>query len=105
MKLIFKRGDTFSVPIRFEVNNVPIEITNDMEFSCDIMNVKCLIIDSAVVTPYVDQVTNKGFLLLTVADTSLWEIGFHKLDIKYVLNGITKHSQDLEFNVVRAVTV
>lgn len=104
MKLTFKIGDTFSVPIRFENDGVPIEITSDMTFSADIVNTKCEVVDSAIITPYNDQVTFKGYLLIEVYDTSNWKQGLLTLDIKYENQGVIKHSQDLQFRTIRSIT-
>lgn len=102
--LTFKIGDTFEVPMQFLNDDEPITITSDMAFSANIVNVKGEVVANTTITPYDDQNNFKGFLLISVADTSSWETGILTLDIKYEHQGKVKHSKDLQFKVVRSIT-
>ena len=102
--LTFKIGDTFEVPVQFLNNDKPITITSDMTFSATIVDIKGSIVAMCDVTPYDDQISFKGFILISVADTSDWGQGLLTLDIKYEHDGKVKHSKDLQFKVVRSIT-
>lgn len=103
-ELLFKIGDTFSVPVQFQVDGEPIEITSDMVFTCQIEDVSCNKVADVNVIPNPNQEDYKGFLLLEVEATTEWKQGLHRLDIKYQVEDSIKHSQELVFKVVRSIT-
>lgn len=108
IKPYIKVGDSFDVPIRLinTVDKTGIEITPDMEFSCSIINVAGDVIATPTITPYPNQVDDKGFILLSVPTsvTATWSVGKALLDIKVIIGQSVKHSQDYTFDIRRSIT-
>lgn len=103
----FKVGDTFHVPIKFfdTETDYPVEITPDMTVSCNIKLSSSRVIYSPVVTVLDQNINeNKGYVILSVDDTTGWTVGQAVLDIKLIWGGSIRHSQDFKFNVVRSIT-
>jgi len=103
-----KIGDSFDVPIQMidSTTGGGVEITTGMVFTCTIVNLLNEVIASPTVTPYPDQVTDKGYMLLSVPTsvTSTWQVGKVKTDIKMTVGGSVRHSQEFSFYVVGAIT-
>ena len=103
-----KIGDSLDVPIQMvdSTNGLGVEITPSMTFSCSIINLLGEVIATPTVTPYPDQVTNTGYMLLSVPTsvTSTWQVGKVKTDIKMTVGGSVRHSQEFSFYVVGAIT-
>lgn len=107
-KPYFKIGDSFDVPIQMidTLTGDAVEITAGMTFTSNIVNLTGEVIASPTITPYPNQITDKGFLLLSVPPTTTinWEVGKVKMDIKLVVDGSVRHSQDFSFNIIEAIT-
>lgn len=107
-KAYIKIGDSFDVPIQMvdSATGDGVEITPSMSFSCSIINLLGEVIATPTVTPYPDQVTDKGYMLLSVPTsvTSTWQVGKVKTDIKMTVGGSVRHSQEFSFYVVGAIT-
>ena len=103
-----KIGDSLDVPIQMvdSTTGEGIEITPSMSFSCSIINLLGEVIATPTVTPYPDQVTDTGYMLLSVPTsvTSTWQVGKVKTDIKMTVGGSVRHSQEFSFYVVGAIT-
>lgn len=103
-----KIGDSFNVPIQLVdvTTGLPAEITNAMTITSRIINLLGEEIAVPTVTPYPDQILDKGFILLSVSSTitSTWEVGKAKFDVKFVVDGSTQHTQDFSFNIIGAIT-
>ena len=101
-------GDSLDVPIQMidSTNGLGVEITPSMSFSCSIVNLLGEVIATPTVTPYPDQVTDTGYMLLSVPTsvTSTWQVGKVKTDIKMTVGGSVRHSQEFSFYVVGAIT-
>ena len=101
-------GDSLDVPIQMvdSTTGEGIEITPSMSFSCSIINLLGEVIATPTVTPYPDQVTDTGYMLLSVPTsvTSTWQVGKVKTDIKMTVGGSVRHSQEFSFYVVGAIT-
>lgn len=108
MNPVFKIGDTFALPVQFinTETNDGLELTQDMEISAKIINSMNQIIATPAITVYPDQSENKGFILLEVDPliTNLWKAGSAMFDIKLMMNGQIKHSQDFKFQIQRSIT-
>lgn len=108
VKPYFKIGDSFSVPIEL-VNpetNTNVEITPNMSFECSIVDVSGQEIASPSITPYPDQVANKGWLLMEVPTsvTETWKVGKARFDIKVIIDSAVRHTQDFTFEVRESIT-
>lgn len=103
-----KIGDSFDVPIQLidSTTGEAVEITPSMSFSCSIVNLLGAVIATPTITPYLNQVADKGFILMSVESsvTSTWSVGKAKMDIKFELNGSIRHSQDFSFYIIGAIT-
>lgn len=103
-----KIGDSFDVPIQLidSTTGEAVEITSGMLITSKIVNLSGTVIATPTITPYPNQVVDKGFLLLTVASsvTSAWNVGKAKMDIKFELDGSVRHSQDFSFYIIEAIT-
>lgn len=103
-----KIGDSFDVPIQLidSTTGEAVEITPSMSFSCSIVNLLGTVIATPTLTSYPNQVADKGFILMSVESsvTSTWSVGKAKMDIKFELNGSTRHSQDFSFYIIEAIT-
>jgi hypothetical protein len=107
-KPYIKTGDSFDVPIQLinTVTGEAVEITPSMDFTTKIVDLLGNIIATPTITPYPNQVQDKGYLLITV-DSSItqgWSVGKAKFDIKFELDGSVRHSQDFSFYVVESIT-
>lgn len=103
----FKAGDTFDLPVQlFDTDSEQgIALTDDMQFSAQVNDKFGRLISVLDVTPYVDQNTHAGFMLLSfVGDTGHWPIGLAQTDIKLVQYGSIRHSQTIDFDIVRSIT-
>lgn len=102
----FKIGDTFSVPIRFYDTETDdgVEITPLMNISCRIQTKAGELISDCVVTPYPDQINDKGYVLLTVADTTSWRVGEAQADVKLQILTEIRHSASFCFKIVKSIT-
>lgn len=107
-KAYIKIGDSFDVPVQMvdSTNGLGVEITPSMSFSCSIVNLLGEVIATPTVTPYPDQVNDRGYMLLSVPPsvTSTWEVGKVKTDIKMAVGSSVRHSQEFSFYVVEAIT-
>ena len=101
-------GDSLDVPIQMvdSTNGLGVEITPSVSFSCSVVNLLGEVIATPTVTPYPDQVTDTGYMLLSVPTsvTSTWQVGKVKTDIKMTVGGSVRHSQEFSFYVVGAIT-
>ena len=101
-------GDSLDVPIQMmdSTTGLGVEITPSMSFSCSVVNLLGEVIATPTVTPYPDQVTDTGYMLLSVPTsvTSTWQVGKVKTDIKMTVGGSVRHSQEFSFYVVGAIT-
>lgn len=107
-KPYIKIGDSFNVPIQLvdvSTGN-PVEITNTMTITSKIVNLVGEEIAITTVTPYPDQILDKGYLLISVLPsvTETWDVGGAKFDIKFIVDGSVQHSQDFSFNIIGAIT-
>lgn len=103
-----KIGDSFDVPIQLidSTTGEAVEITSGMVITSKIVNLSGVVIATPTITPYPNQVTDKGFLLLSVdlSVTESWAVGKAKMDIKFELDGSVRHSQDFPFYIIEAIT-
>lgn len=103
-----KIGDSFDVPIQLvdSTTGEAVEITPSMTITTKIVNLSGEVIATPTITPYPNQVVDKGFLLMSVDSsvTSTWSVGKAKMDIKFELSGSTRHSQDFSFYIIEAIT-
>ena len=103
-----KIGDSLDVPIQMidSTTGGGVEITTSMVFTCTIVNLLNEVIATPTVTPYPDQINDKGYMLLSVPTsvTSTWQVGKVKTDIKMTVGGSVRHSQEFSFYVVGAIT-
>jgi hypothetical protein len=102
----FKIGDSFSVPMQlFDTEtNQGIEITLAMTITCRLVNSVGTLVSDCVITPYPDQVTDKGWFTISVLDTTQWTVGVVTGDVKVEIDGSIKHSDNFCFNVVKSIT-
>ena len=107
-KAYIKIGDSFDVPVQMvdSTTGLGVEITPSMSFSCSIVNLLGEVIATPTVTPYPDQVNDRGYMLLRVPTsvTSTWRAGKVKTDIKMAVGSSVRHSQEFSFYVVEAIT-
>ena len=107
-KAYIKIGDSLDVPIQMvdSTTGLGVEITPSMSFSCSVVNLLGEVVATLTVTPYPDQVTDTGYMLLSVPTsvTSTWQEGKVKTDIKMTVGGSVRHSQEFSFYVVGAIT-
>ena len=103
-----KIGDSFDVPLQLidSTTGEAVEIISGMTITSKIVNLLGTVIATPTITPYPNQVADKGFLLLTVDSsvTSTWNVGKAKMDIKFELDGSVRHSQDFSFYIIEAIT-
>jgi hypothetical protein len=108
MNQTIKIGDSFALPIQFYDTDTKLgmAITNDMLISAQIINSQNQVIATPVITIYPDQVADAGFILLEVpaSITQAWKAGSAQLDIKLSINDNVRHSQNIQFQVVRSIT-
>ncbi|MDH2019003.1 hypothetical protein N5J44_07800 [Acinetobacter ursingii] len=108
MNAIFKIGDSFAVPIQFYNTELDqgMTITPDMSITARIVNAQNQTIAEPHVTIYPDQLQDKGMILLEVpvSQTATWKEGTVQMDIKLVMNGNVRHSQNISFKIVRSIT-
>ena len=103
-----KIGDSFALPIQFYDTDTKLgmAITNDMLISAQIINSQNQVIATPVITIYPDQVADAGFILLEVpvSITSTWKAGSAQLDIKLAIGENVRHSQNIQFQIMRSIT-
>ena len=103
-----KIGDSFDVPLQLidSTTGEAVEIISGMTITSKIVNLLGTVIATPTITPYPNQVADKGFLLMSVDSsvTSTWSVGKAKMDIKFELNGSVRHSQDFSFYIIEAIT-
>lgn len=108
MNAIFKIGDSFAVPIQFYDTELDqgMTITPDMTITARIINAQNQTIAEPQVTRYQDQQQDAGMILLEVpvSVTQNWKEGTAQMDIKLVINGNVRHSQNISFRIVRSIT-
>ena len=108
MNQTIKIGDSFALPIQFYDTDTKLgmAITNDMLISAQIINSQNQVIATPVITVYPDQEADAGFILLEVPTsiTQTWKAGSAQLDIKLSINDNVRHSQNIQFQVVRSIT-
>lgn len=102
----FKIGDTFLTPARFYNTETDegIEITSSIIITSRITTKLGDLIADCVVTPYADQVANRGWFLLSVEDTTGWKNGEAICDIKIEQASSIKHSETFCFKIIKSVT-
>lgn len=102
----FKIGDTFDLPIQLcdASTGEGIEITSGMLFTSSVNDQYNRKLADLEVSPYPDQVQSAGYVLLSCPDTSDWPAGLGQMDIKLVQGGAIRHSQTIEFTIVRSIT-
>lgn len=104
MKAQIKIGDSFTLPIQFysTTNSEPVQITDDMQITCQIINS----IGQVFATPNVSRLQEIGMVLLEVSasETQHWKVGSAQLDIKLQINDQVRHSQNLQFSIERSIT-
>ena len=63
-----KIGDSFDVPVQMvdSTTGLGVEITPSMSFSCSIISLLGEVIATPTVTPYPDQVNDRGYMLISV---------------------------------------
>lgn len=109
MNAIFKIGDSFAVPIQFYDTQLDqgMMITQDMIITARIINAQNQTIAEPQITVYPDQNADKGMILLEVpvSQTERWKEGTAQMDIKLLMNGNVRHSQNISFRIVRSITV
>lgn len=107
-KPYIKIGDSFDVPVQLidTTTGEAVEITSSMTLTSKIIDLLGNTIATPTITPYPNQVQDKGFLLLTVSSsvTALWTVGKAKMDIKFELDDSVRHSQDFSFYIIEAIT-
>ena len=103
-----KIGDSFALPIQFyDIDTkLGMQITDDMLITAQIINSQNQVIATPVITVYPDQVADAGFILLEVpvSITSTWKAGSAQLDIKLSINENVRHSQNIQFQIIRSIT-
>lgn len=103
-----KIGDSFDVPLQLidSTTGEAVEIVSGMVITSKIVNLSGTVIATPTITPYPNQVADKGFLLMGVDSsvTSTWNVGKAKMDIKFELDGSIRHSQDFSFYIIGAIT-
>lgn len=108
VKAYFKIGDSFSVPIELQdpETGLNIEITPNISFECTIVDTSGSVIATPTITPYQNQVADKGWLLMEVPTsvTELWEIGKAKFDIKVSIDGSVRHTKNFTFDIEESIT-
>ena len=107
-KPYIKIGDSLDVPIQMvdSTTGGGVEITTGIVFTCTIVNLLNEVIATPTVTPYPDQINDKGYMLLSVPTsvTSTWQVGKVKTDIKMAVGSSVRHSQEFSFYVVESIT-
>ncbi len=103
-----KIGDSFALPIEFyDVDTkLGMKITDDMNITAQIVNSSNQVIATPVVTVYPDQQADAGFILLEVPTsiTQTWKAGSAQLDIKLAIGENVRHSQNIQFQIMRSIT-
>lgn len=103
-----KIGNSFALPIQFyDIDTkLGMAITDDMSITAQIVNSSNQVIATPVVTIYPDQEADAGFILLEVpvSTTSTWKAGSAQLDIKLTIGENVRHSQNIQFQIVRSIT-
>lgn len=106
MNAICKVGDSFTVPIQFYDTKTGqgMLLTDDMKFSAHIVNSSQQIIAIPMISVLWDVV---GMILLEVpiSVTREWKTGTAQLDIKLEMNGNVRHSQNIQFQIQRSITL
>lgn len=104
-----KIGDSFDVPVQLVDSETGdgVPITIDMVITSSIVNISGNVIGTPTITPYSDQVTDAGFILLSVPTsvTSTWSVGKAKFDIKIVIGDSVRHSSDFPFEIKQGITL
>lgn len=108
MNASIKIGDSFALPIQFYDTDTKLgmSITNDMSITAQIVNSSNQVIATPVITVYPDQYTDAGFILLEVpaSMTQTWKAGSAHLDIKLAIGENVRHSQNIQFQILRSIT-
>lgn len=109
MNLIFKRGDSFTLPIQFydTDNEIGLRLTTDMQITAQIITASKVTIAAPKVTIFEDQIISPGMILLEVlaTETSQWPEGSAIMDIRLQIGEVVKHSQNIQFRIERSITV
>ncbi|AMW79761.1 hypothetical protein AMD27_13215 [Acinetobacter sp. TGL-Y2] len=104
MKATIKIGDSFAVPIQFydTKTNLGMMLNDDMKISATIINSSQHVIAKPVVT----LLEQAGMILLEVpvSITKDWKIGTAQLDIKLEINDRVRHSENIQFQILRSIT-
>lgn len=103
----FKIGDTFDLPIQLcdASTGEGIPVSDSMQLSAQVRDCFGHLLCDLQVSPYPDQTNSRGYVLLSsVQSTSGWPAGVGQMDIKLVQYGAIRHSQTIEFNIVRSIT-
>lgn len=103
----FKIGDTFDLPIQLceAGTGQGLPVSDDMQLSAHIRDCFGHLLCELQVSPYPDQINSPGFVLLScMQPTTGWPAGLGQMDVKLVQLGTIRHSQTIEFNIVRSIT-
>lgn len=108
-QLFMKAGDSLDIPIQFMDKDTGLGLAIDlalMQISASVRDLKGCKLADFEVTPYLDQVIDAGYVLLSIsADiTNNWSEGTTFFDIKLEQNGKVKHSETVTFTVKRSIT-
>ena len=102
-----KTGNPFATyfVLRNGITREPIEITNEMVITCDLINSSGQKIATCEVV-VMDQATQKGGVQLKVAHaiTATWKTGTVTGDVKFAVNGVPTNSDNFSFKVIRSIT-
>ena len=102
MNPIFKRGDTFVMPIEF------FEVETQQSLPI-IGTLTAAVIDSHklihtdLVIQLADQSLYPGKGIISCNNTSEWHTGLAYLDLKLEHNSMVKHTQDFKFYIERSI--
>ena len=103
----FKIGDTFDLPIQLcdATTGEGIPLSDQMQLTAQVRDCFGHLLCDLQVSPYPDQVNSSGYVLLSsLQGTSEWPTGIGQMDVKLVQYGAVRHSQTIEFNIVRSIT-
>ncbi|WP_336949088.1 hypothetical protein [Acinetobacter junii] len=106
--LTIKIGSSFAVPIQFydTETKLGMAITDDMVITAQIVNAHNEVIAIPNITTYPDQVNDAGFILFEVPAliTKSWKAGSAQFDIKLTIGENVRHSNTIQFQIIKSIT-
>lgn len=105
----FKPGGAFTLALRLMSRDdatqvsTPVDVTNS-EFAATLRDKHWRVITPLQIIKNGDQVANAGYIYLHDPDTSDWPVGDAVIDIKSVIEGVSKPTRTYTITLEKAVT-